>query len=267
MNVTKPMFIIILLIMYKFKKFKKKAKPPKFIPDIIIGTGGYYGFYQLGVCHYIMNHFDYSKKNIMGVSAGSWNNVIMALTPEKANIFIRELFVKIPHGAPITSMIDIFQNISKNNVVLDDIDMNKINICVTEFGNSEIKVHTNFLSIDDLCRCCEASSFVPLVTSKDIFYFYKNKMCFDGGIIYKICSNKYTKAFKKALIIKPSMFNRFTWHTGKSFIQPSYSFYELYLLGYHDATVHNTYLSTFFDPVNTNSVNTNSVNTNSVNTN
>ena len=247
MNVTTPMFIIVFLIMYKFKKFKKKAKPPKFIPDIIIGTGGYYGFYQLGICHYIMNHFDYSKKKIMGVSAGSWCNIIMALTPENATTFIRKLFENIPHGTHITSLPYLFQIIAKNNLILDDIDMKKINICVTEYGNTEIGIHTNFLSVNELCRWCEECSFVPLITSKDIVYFYKNKLCFDGGIIYKICSTKFTNVFKKALIIKVNMFNRFKWHTGKAFTQPSYSFYELYMLGYHDAKSHNTYLSTFFD--------------------
>ena len=35
MNVTTPIFIIILLIAYKFKQFNKKTKKSKFIPDII----------------------------------------------------------------------------------------------------------------------------------------------------------------------------------------------------------------------------------------
>jgi len=247
MNVTTPMFIIILLILYKFKRYKKQIKKTKFIPDIIIGTGGYYGFYQLGVCHYIMKNFDYSNKTIMGVSAGSWSNIIMALTPEKANTFIREIFKQIPKGTHIISLPNVLQNIAKNNLLLEDIDMNKINICVTEYGNTEMVINTQFVSIDDMCRCCSASSFVPLVTCKDIFYFYKNKMCFDGGIIYKLHLNSFKNSFKKSLIIKPSMFNRFKWHTGKSFMQPNYSFYQLYLLGYHDAKKHHTYLSTFFD--------------------
>ena len=238
-----PVFIIILLIMYKYKRYKKQIKKSKFIPDIIIGTGGYYGFYQLGICHYIMKHFDYSNKTIMGVSAGSWNNIIMALTPEKANIFIREIFKQIPQSTHIISLPNVLQNIAKNILVLEDIDMNKINICVTEIGNSEMVLYKHFLSIDDMCRCCSASSFVPLVTCKDIFYFYKNKMCFDGGIIYKLFKN----SFKNSLIIKASMFNRFKWHKGKSFIKPNYTFYQLYLLGFHDASIHHTYLSTFFD--------------------
>jgi hypothetical protein len=247
MNVVKPMFIIVLLIMYKFKKFKKKTKPSKFIPDIIIGTGGYYGFYQLGICHYIMNNFNYSDKTIMGVSAGSWCNIMMALTPEKANLFIRQLFANTPNDTPITSLLSIFQTIAKTYLLLDDIDMKKLNICLTEYGNPEICVYNNFLSIEDMCRCCSASSFVPLITMKELFYFYKNKMCFDGGIIYKLHSTSFKNIFKKSLIIKATMFNRFKWHSCKFFIKPTYSFYELYLLGYHDATVHNTYLSTFFD--------------------
>ena len=115
MNVTTPIFIIILLIMYKFKRYKTQIKQSKFIPDIIIGTGGYYGFYQLGVCHYIMKHFDYSNKTIMGVSAGSWSNVIMALTLDKANIFIRELFKQMPDGTNIILLPNLLQNIAKNN--------------------------------------------------------------------------------------------------------------------------------------------------------
>jgi len=248
MNITTRAFIIItLLIVYKLKQFNKKTKKPKFVPDIIIGTGGYYGFYQLGICHYIINHFDFSKKNIMGISAGSWINTIMSLSPEKANAFIREMFLNIPNDTHITLLPSIFQNIAKNKLNFDDIDMNKINICVTEIGNSEMKIHNNFLTIDELCRCCSASSFVPLITSKQMICFYKNKMCFDGGIIYRMSLMKFTNIYSKTLIIKATMFNRFKWYTMKAFIKPSYSFYQLYLLGYHDATIHHTYLSTFFD--------------------
>jgi hypothetical protein len=245
MNVIKPIFIIVLLIIFKIKQLKKKIKKiniPTFVPDIIIGTGGYYGFYQLGICHYIMNHFNYTNKNIMGVSAGSWNNIIMSLTKEKANSFIKEIFLNIPNSTNIKDITKKLQIIAKKYLSLSDIDMKKINICVTEIGNSNMVIYKDFLTIEELCRCCSASSFVPLITYKDIIYFYKNKLSFDGGFIYKL----YSSQFKKSLIIKATMFNRFKWHTGKSFVRPKYTFYELYLLGYHDATIHNTYLSTFF---------------------
>jgi NDP-sugar pyrophosphorylase family protein len=47
--------------------------------DIIYYTGGYYGFYQLGVGHYIKNNFNYKNKSTLGISAGSWLAVFMKL--------------------------------------------------------------------------------------------------------------------------------------------------------------------------------------------
>ena len=42
------------------------------------------------------------------------------------------------------------------------------------------------------------------------------------------------------------MFNRFNWYPLKSFFNPKYSFYELYIIGYNDALKNHSYLEKYF---------------------
>jgi hypothetical protein len=85
---------------------------------------------------------------------------------------------------------------------------------------------------------------VPFITYKDLFYFYKNKLSFDGGLLKRFYLNHIDT--EKTLIIKYNMFNRFNWYPLKSFFKPKYSFYELYIVGYNDAIKNHDYLEKYF---------------------
>ena len=128
----------------------------------------------------------------------------------------------------------------------EDFNVSNLNIAVSDIGNRKMNIYNNFLSLDEIVRCCTASSFVPFITYKDLFYFYKNKLSVDGGL-FKRFYLKHIDA-QKTLIIKYNMFNRFKWYPLISFIKPKYSFYELYIIGYNDALKNHSYLEKYFIP-------------------
>jgi hypothetical protein len=238
------LFIIVLLCIYKYNTIP--IKPLEMEPDIIYNTGGYYGYYQLGVCHYIKNNFEYKNKVTLGISAGTWVNLFMALGHDKTDIFLKDIFEKIPSDTPINKLPDYFKSII-GEYKFEDFNLSKMNIAVTDLGNQKMTLYNNFLSLDEVIRCCTASSFIPLVTYNDIIFFYNNKLSVDGGLFKK----KFLKNInsKKTLIIKYDMFKRFKWYPFVSVIKPKYSFRELYNLGYKDALKNHYYLENFLKPL------------------
>jgi hypothetical protein len=217
-------------------------KPIDIEPEIIYNTGGYYGFYQLGVCHYIKNTFDYKNKITLGISAGSWISLFMSLDHSKSNEFLNNVFKTVPPDCPIYNLPKLFKNIIKD-YKYEDFNVSNINIAVTDLGKRKLNIYNNFLTLDEIVRCCTASSFVPFITYKDLFYFYKNKLSCDGGLLKRF----YLKHIsKKTLVIKFNMFNRFKWYPLISFVKPKYSFYELYIVGYNDAKKNHAELEKYF---------------------
>ncbi len=235
------LFMILIFFIYKIKTVT--FKPIEIQPDIIYNTGGYYGFYQLGVCHYIKNNFDYKNKIALGISAGSWINLFMSLDHNKSNHFLNNVFKNIPHDCPINKLPKLFKTIIQD-YKFEDFNTSNMNIAVSDIGNRKLNVYNNFLTLDEIIRCCTASSFVPFITYKDLFYFYKNKLSFDGGLLKRFYLNHIDT--EKTLIIKYNMFNRFNWYPLKSFFKPKYSFYELYIVGYNDAIKNHDYLEKYF---------------------
>ena len=238
------LFIIILLCIYKYKTIQ--IKPLEIEPDIIYNTGGYYGFYQMGVCQYIKKHFEYKNKVTLGISAGSWVNLFMALSYDKSTQFVKDIFEKIPLDTPIYKLPDYFKSIM-NEYKFEDFNITNMNIAVTDLGNQKMTIYNSFLSLDEMIRCCTASSFIPLVTYRDIIFFYNNKLSVDGGLF----KSKFLKNInnKKTLIIKYDMFKRFKWYPLISVIKPKYTYHELYKMGYKDAAQNHAYLEKYLTPL------------------
>lgn len=240
---NKLLFIIIIICIFKIKNIIKK-NTIYIEHDIVYDTGGYYGFYQLGIVHYIKNNFNYSDKTSLGISAGSWLSLFMCLDKEDTTIFLKKIFNNIDYICPIQKLPALFKNII-NNIPYDKIDLKNMNILVTDINNLKMVIHNNFLSLEDAMNCCMASSFVPFVTYKDLFYFYKHKSCIDGGLFKKLYFK--IKNPEKTLVIKYKMFGRYNKYIPlKPFIKPKRSLYELYLLGYHDASKNHSYLQKYF---------------------
>ena len=227
-----------------------KHKPVDFtMPnvDIVISPGGRYGMYNLGICHYIKNHFDIKNKKIIGFSAGSWNALFMSINKEYMNDILRKTFKLNKDNLP--NMLKKSKNIVDEYNIQDfDIKNVYIGTSVCNLFYNQLVIHNNFLTIEDATRCCISSSFIPFLTCNDLFYFYKNKLSFDGGLFYK----KYIKTLPSTtLVIGFKMFGR---HTNQQIYKELYkknkiSVYQLYIKGYHDASKHHKYFENFLNNV------------------
>ena len=84
--------IIISIIIYKVL-YKKNNKLYNY--DIIIEPGGNYGFYTLGICHFIRNNYNIKNKKIIGFSSGSWNVIFLSIKNKiknNSNVYLLSLF-------------------------------------------------------------------------------------------------------------------------------------------------------------------------------
>ena len=137
---------------------------------------------MIGICSYIKNHFDLTNKKIVGFSAGAINNLYMNINKDKETIFLKNL-IKIKLNNNIKKFLKNIIDTIENDFEDKDFNLNNINVAVSH--SNGMKIYNNFLHLRDLLDCCVASSFIPFITSKDIFCFYKYKLCLDGGICYK----------------------------------------------------------------------------------
>jgi len=110
----------------------------------------------------------------------------------------------------------------------------------TNYNNLE--GYNKFLNVSDMTKCCISSSFIPMITFKDIFYFYNGKCSLDGGLLY----NKYKRQIKNRniLFLNYKLFKRYNSYNipGYGLLQKQCSIYELYLLGYSDSVKHKSML-------------------------
>ena len=215
-------------------------------PDIIISPGGYKGFYQLGICHYIKNHFNYSNKKIFGFSAGSWLGLFLCLDNKHSNECIRSLFKQSGYCCPLPKMPNYFKK-SISKFKEGDFNLSNLYVGMTNIENKSMYLKNNFLSTSDCLQSCIGSSFVPMVTYRDIIYFYNHRNVIDGGVCYR----KYIKKVdtNKVLVIRPSLFRhnqKKSFDLIRGFFKPKRSLYESYILGYKNARDNHDYLKKYF---------------------
>jgi hypothetical protein len=218
-----------------------------------LGPGGVVGFYSLGICHYLINHFDLKDKKMVGFSAGSFNMLFMRIKPEKRHTMLQNLF-----ECNKTVSVDVVKHLRyliENKTRLEDYDLSGASIAVSH--PQGIGLYNDFLSIEQLTRCCKSSSFIPFVTHESAIDFYNNKMAMDGVFYYKAFLQQYPT---QPLVITPFMFGRYSnslfhklrfilgFHTLKST-----SIYQMYLYGYQDAKQNHSYFEKYLKPVHSSS--------------
>lgn len=236
--------IVVIVVIIIYSRVKIKYNTTQIKPDIIVGPGGVYGFYTMGICHYIRNHFNVNNKNIVGFSSGSWASLLLTIKTEHINNLLLDTFIINKH-TKINNMLNQFKHVILKKYKLSDFNLNNTYVAVTHILKNKLFLHNEFLSLNEFMNCCISSSFIPCVTYNDCLYFYQNNLVIDGGLKY----NAYIKENHKnnPLVIDYKMFGRFSNNSIFSqTIQTKKNYYNLYIKGYHDASLNHKYLENHF---------------------
>lgn len=233
--------LLFLLLAYVIKKSLTR-KLPKIDADILIAPGGYKGIYMLGICHYIKHHFDIKHKKILGFSCGTFCSLLLRIKPELENVFLRQLFLLDKPRQSMPKFLNKLIDALNTHFTCEDFDLSGTQLGVTT--STGLKCYDHFLNMKELTHCCRCSSFVPFVTHNELFLVYKNQLTLDGGIYYK----QLHQLKKEKIVISSSMFGRYSTGVLQGFRKPKCSYYQLYLLGYHDARKNHEVLKKLFQP-------------------
>jgi hypothetical protein len=182
---------------------------------------------------------------MVGFSSGSLINLLMTMNKENTSEFLKKL-MKIKLNDDIKSYLKKTIHTIETEFTENDFNLNLLNVGVTH--SDGLHIYNKFLNLKDALDCCASSSFIPFITYKDLLYFYKYKLCLDGGVFY----NAYKKKKNDVLIINHYMFKRYK-KTNVSDINTilakNLNLYQMYLNGYNDARNNHDYFLKYLKPL------------------
>ena len=236
--------VTIAYLINKVYKYKKKYKIPSCDEDIILAPGGIKGSYTIGICNYMKNHFDLTDKKIVGFSAGSINNLYLNISKEKDLHFLKSL-LKIKLNNNIKKFLKNIIDTIEREFTDKDFNFDNMNIGVSH--SDGLHIYNKFFNLRDVLNCCVGSSFIPFITSKELFFFYKYKLCLDGGVCYK---EYIEKKRDNALVINHHMFKRYKKPKIRFYgmTTKNVNTYQLFLYGYNDARKNHDYFLKYLKP-------------------
>lgn len=152
-----------------------------------ISPSGLYGFYDFGICNTIKKKFNLNNYIFNGVSAGSWNSLLMVY--KKNNDVLINKILKLIYSKKIKTIFELqleLKNILLNYTKQEDYELDKLFITVCVFKNNRIYnyIYTDFISLENAIDCCIASSNIPFLTGP-LFYKFNNMLSYDGGFLKK----------------------------------------------------------------------------------
>lgn len=172
---------------------------------ISISPGGYKGFYVLGICKYIKQHYNLDNYIFSGASAGAWNSLILSSSHEFTHIEKHLVDKKIQTATSLYEMEHILKNKLLTKYNSDDFDLRRLFVGVTTMQNyhSNTIVYSGFSDLEDAINCCIASSHIPFVTG-GLTNVYRDIVSFDGGF----SKYPYLNIMKPVLHITPSIWKK-----------------------------------------------------------
>ena len=223
---------------------------------ITISPGGFKGFYTLGLCKFIKQHYDLTDYLFSGASAGAWNALMLCY---KGDINDFEQNVLCEEMLDLHSLNKI-ENIVKHRILSrytsDDFELDKLFIGTTVVEKYRLKtnIYGGFETLNDAVDCCIASSHIPFITG-GLYCKYNGLLTFDGGFSeYPYLNNTYAdihltpsiwKGNKSVLdkLDDPNIsINDFT----TIFSNKRFDILELIASGYHDAELNKCILDKKF---------------------
>jgi len=149
---------------------------------ITLSPGGFNGFYMLGLCKFIKEHYDLREYVFSGASAGAWNALILCyrgdITDIEQHVLNKDIF-------DLQCLLNI-EHIVKKRILSrysdDDFELDKLIIGTTVVENFRLKtyIYSGFTTLNDAVECCTASSHIPFITG-GLCHKYRGLLTFDGG--------------------------------------------------------------------------------------
>jgi hypothetical protein len=210
-------------------------------PCIYIGTGGNTGAYMVGVMGYIKKHFNIEKYKYTGSSAGSW---ITIMSKYEKNLTDFDTIWK----DFINKDIKFKASLCKYKYIPYIIKGN----ILTKYGNMKIKkdigiyvskiddkknmkkvLSYDYNNLEELLELCHCSSYIPIISGKEMSIKYKNNNYIDAIFTLKNEKEDIITNKKNTLIITKHIWNRS--FTIKDYIYCDYNNYKkLYEYGWND---------------------------------
>ena len=209
--------------------------------SISINPGGLYGFYTIGICKYIKENYCLDEYNFYGSSAGAWNTLYLALPLDDEKYFDKLIQIKKKDFKNLYELQNKFKSILLEEEKFHLIPLNKkCNICFSQFKGYRFKkvIKNEFNNLRDILNCCTASSHLPIISNKNIFYYYQKEKCIDGGLF----RTNYPKNIKPDLIISYKMFKNKEIDKFSSY--KNLNIEKLIYHGYKDASINSNYFQT-----------------------
>ena len=160
---------------------------------INIGSTGLLMPYSIGILGYMKKYKVLENCKFIGTSGGAWCSILYNLEKDLSNhdkiwsILLEntnEIIYDNMHECQIkakNNLIEKYKNINFNDDIVKKTSIG-INVINVNYIYPEKKLITNFTDIEDLINICYASSYIPLISGKKLYYKYNNNRYVDGGI-------------------------------------------------------------------------------------
>jgi len=193
---------------YKSHEVDKYIRNNEFIRNkkiISISPGGYKGFYVLGICKYIKDHYNLENYIFSGASAGAWNSLLLCFNRDMKEIQTQLVDDSTQNASSIFDMEQKLKSKLLNKYTINDFDLRRLFIGVTTVNQYTYNttIFSGFNNLEDAVNCCIASSHIPMVTG-GLTNIYQNFMSFDGGF----SKYPYLNITQPVLHITPSIWNK-----------------------------------------------------------
>lgn len=174
---------------------------------ISISPGGFKGFYVMGICKFIKNHYNLENYIFSGASAGAWNSLLLCFNRDIDEVQSKLLDITLQNTNRISEIEKRIKYKMLENYSTNDFDLRRLFIGVTTFNQCKANttIFTGFDNLEDALNCCIASSHIPMVTG-GITNFYRDILSFDGGF----SRYPYLNTTRSALHITPTIWRKDT---------------------------------------------------------
>jgi hypothetical protein len=157
--------------------------------QFIVGGGGFFVAYLLGIVSVVQQFFELDKCIFAGSSAGCIPALALAADIPMSRIINTLLEISNRCNDGIYDKIyNYLSDAIKQNI--DQCTINKVNnrlyICVTEVPAFKTQLINSWESVDDLTQCILCSSYIPIILGSKLSLKYKGKNYVDGDLLRRL---------------------------------------------------------------------------------